>query len=158
MRVSSKGNPYHDEKGRFTSPNRSVATSQKKACEYNKQTSERGHKVLFQAKTPRGYHVIFNVSSMLHTKKNHAIMVSKVNQKAIKEVLKNPEKVYRSAEFPNREVFFGKSEKATFGTKYYIKVIVQRDGKNGVVKTVFNPVKIGGNIGELLYGEEDSQL
>ena len=154
MRVSSKGNPYHDEKGRFTSPNRSVATSQKKDYEYNQQTSARGHKVLFQAKTPRGYKVVFNVSSMLHTKKNHAMMISKANQKAIKEVLKDPDKIYRSAEFPNREVFFGKSDKATFGTKYYIKVIVQRNENGGVVKTAFNTENLGGNVGEILYEKD----
>ena len=80
----------------------------------------------FVIETPRGYKVACTEKSWEHIV-THGHSMMQENEEAIKDALADPICVFKSAEHPEkREVFFGRSEKATYGTKFVTKVVVEK--------------------------------
>lgn len=102
----------------------------------------------FVVDTPLGYKVLCNKTTWEnHISAGHEVMQKNID--AVIETLQNPNVVYESAEHSNRDVFFGLSENATYGTKLYTTVVVNSaDEYNdiGDVVTAFPRKDIGGNI------------
>lgn len=88
---------------------------------------------------------------------SHEVM--KNNSKAVKDTVKDPESVYKSAEYDNREVYFKASSYSTYKLK--TKVVVEySESKNGNVMgevvTAFPSKDERGNIGENIYRKPEN--
>jgi len=82
-----------------------------------------------------------------HIIAGHSMM--KDNLDAVKDTIKSPYQIYQSLSDPKRDVFFGKSSVATYGEKFYTKVVVEqpKDSQSkGYVVTAFPSKEIKGNI------------
>lgn len=103
---------------------------------------------------PRNRKVKLYVDERDHIIMEHPVMGR--NFTAIYDTIQSPKAIYDSGECDNREVYFKKSELATYGTKYYTKAIVEFDAtrKEGYIVTAFPHEKEGGNIGERTYPDD----
>lgn len=83
----------------------------------------------------------------------HEVMQN--NFTAIYDTVEMPDSVYESEYDAEREVFFKKTNKATYGSKFYTKVVVaypEKGGKGYVVSAWPQPDEKGG-IGDQIYPE-----
>lgn len=157
-RSSSPGNPYHAKDGKFTTGPKADIIAKHEKDYYADRTEQRKAKVLLKADTPVG-RVRITQRSVYHIRKGHSLMVSQQNREAIKDVLSNPQYIFRSSETgegkASRIVFFGKSQKATFRDRFLIKVIAQEEGAREYAVITAFPVKaVKGKIGEKIYEKE----
>lgn len=78
------------------------------------------------------------------------------NFTAIYDTVENPDSVYESGEFDNREVFFKKSTEATYGQKFLTKAVVEYNENNtsGFIVTSLPTKKEGGNVGQRIYPKD----
>lgn len=89
-----------------------------------------------------------------HITNNHEIM--EANKEAIKDTLEKPLCIYNSNQWTNRQIYFGKTDKATYGDKFYTKVVVEMPDTNeteGRLISAWPQKDIKGNVDErrLLY-------
>ena len=101
----------------------------------------------FSAKSPLGHWIHCDKRSWNHIIKGHPQMEE--NEEAIKKAISEPDQIYESAEWPKRDVYFGKSAEATYGERFYTKVVVDTpDEYNefGSVVSAWNQKSISGNI------------
>lgn len=110
----------------------------------------------FKVESPLGYTVNCSVESWEHLTQ-HEIMLK--NREAIIEAVGDPTWVYKSAEWPEkRDIYFGKSEKATYGENLLTKVVADRPTKyndEGEIVSAWPTKDVSGNISEggLLYAK-----
>lgn len=101
----------------------------------------------FKVNSPLGYTVSCSVESWSHIEQ-HEIM--KTNREAVIEAIGDPTAIYTSEEWPEtRDIYFGKSEKATYGEKLFTKVVVNRPteyNSEGEVVSAWPQPNISGNI------------
>ena len=106
---------------------------------------------IFTIKSPLGYNIVCSDTTWSeHIQTSHAMMSE--NIEAVKDAVGNPMAVYQSAEWPNRDVYFGKSSQATYGNLLYTKVVVvtpDEYNEEGDVVSAWPQRNISGNIGEL---------
>ena len=90
-----------------------------------------------------------------HIIEHHDIMGN--NFTAVYDSVEDPDSVYDSAEYDNREVFFKKSTIATYSTNFFTKTIVEyeQDNKSGYIVTSMPSKKEGGNVGQRTYPENE---
>ena len=103
---------------------------------------------LYSTIDPRGYNVVCHDSTINHID-NHQIMVD--NHEAIKQTISDPDTIFKSAEYNDREVYFAKPPCATYSeNNLFTKVIVHLDDikMTGEVVTAFPTKHIEGNIVE----------
>lgn len=97
--------------------------------------------------------VVLSVDQRDHIIDNHFAMSN--NFTSIYDTVKSPNSVYKSAEFEDREVFFGKNKGATYETfGMMTKVIVEYVDDAGRIVTAFPVRKEGGNIDIKIYPED----
>lgn len=105
---------------------------------------------IFKTISPLGYKVCCYESDWEnHLAAGHEIMVK--NIKAVQNAVENPDVVYQSNEWPQRDVYFAKYTGATYGDKLYTKVIVQTPDINddsGYIVSAWPQPEIKGNIRE----------
>lgn len=112
---------------------------------------------LFTETSPLGYQVCCHRSVWEdHIIKPTGHPIMKDNIEAVKETIKQPDVVYGSNEWPNRDVYFKQCSTASYGDKLYTKVVVTTpdiDSDVGAVVTAWPQKKISGKIdeGELKY-------
>lgn len=111
----------------------------------------------FAVESPMGYTVKCSEDNWKHIKEHHEIM--KENREAVIDSIGDPIAIYSSEEWPEkRDVYFGKSNKATYGENLYTKVIVNKPteySEEGEVVSAWPQKNISGNISEggLLYAK-----
>jgi hypothetical protein len=105
---------------------------------------------LFVVKSPLGHDVCCSENNWHnHIARNHAIMCN--NLEAVKNTIVDPDAIYQSEEWPNRNVYFGKSNIATYKDSFYTKVIVASPNEyNGMgsIVSAWPQKDISGNIDE----------
>ena len=100
---------------------------------------------------------VCTTSSWNHITNGHKIMAK--NEAAIVDTLKEPLYVYKSDKWGNRDVYFAKSQKATYGEKFYTKVVVENNKeKPNEVITAWPQPDIKGGIEEGGLKHVDSKL
>ncbi len=108
----------------------------------------------FKVKSPLGYTVSCSKENWSHIER-HEIM--KENRDAVIDAVGDPVAIYSSEEWPDkRDVYFGRSNKATYGESLYTKVVVNKPTEyvsDGEVVSAWPQRDISGNIreGGLLY-------
>ena len=151
MRRSSRGNPYHDKRGRFTTGGGKDVAYVTQPKDYEQQTKERKTRVLAKTQTPLG-EALYTGKTYVHISSGaHSIDVAKQNRDATMESIRNPYQVFYSSQKgyeDSRLVFFGAlcGAKAPKKNKF-LKVVAEKrnDGKLEII-TVFSIDKIRGNI------------
>ena len=102
------------------------------------------------AKSPLGYNVCVTEDTWKdHITQGHKIMEN--NADAIMNAIEDPIAIYGSLEWPNRDVYFGKSEIATYKSSLYTKVIIETPdqyNEYGTVVSAWPQKNIDGNINE----------
>lgn len=110
----------------------------------------------FKVESPLGYTVSCSAENWKHIEQ-HEIM--KNNREAVIEAIGDPIAVFSSEEWPEtRDIYFGKSENATYGEKLFTKVVVNRPTEycsEGEVVSSWPQKNLGGNVNEggLLYAK-----
>lgn len=100
---------------------------------------------------------VCTTASWNHITDGHKIMEK--NEAAIVDALENPLYIYESNQWENRDVYFAKSEKATYGKKLYTKVVVENNKeKSNEVVTAWPQHDIKGGIEEGGLKHVDSKL
>jgi hypothetical protein len=108
----------------------------------------------FKVESPLGYTVSCSKENWSHIER-HEIM--KENRDAVIDAVGDPVAVYSSEEWPDkRDIYFGRSSKATYGESLYTKVVVNKPTEyisDGEVVSAWPQKDISGNIkeGGLLY-------
>lgn len=88
-----------------------------------------------------------------HIVKGHSIMGA--NKDAVIDTVHNPDEVFKDSNYGERKLFFKSSTKATYGTKFDTKVVVEyADVSKGEIVTAY-PIKTKGSVGDALYPEDD---
>lgn len=84
-----------------------------------------------------------------HVINNHGIMAR--NKDVVVETLKTPDEVYEDALYENRNLYFKTDSRATYGTKFLTKVVVEF-GENtaGEIITAY-PTNTKGSVGDVVY-------
>lgn len=104
----------------------------------------------FTVQSPLGYTV--QCSSSIwneHIASGHSLMAKNVD--AVTNAISDPVAVYQSDEWPKRDVYFGKSDIATYKQNLYTKVIVDTPdeyNEKGSVVSAWAQKDISGNIDE----------
>jgi len=112
---------------------------------------------LFIEHSPLGYSVCCYKSDWeehILDLSGHSIMTN--NLEAVRVTVIEPEVIYRSNQWENRDIYFKRCSNATYGDKLYTKVVIQRPGLNddsGWVVSAWPQPGIKGNISEggLIY-------
>ncbi len=103
----------------------------------------------FKVESPLGYTVSCSKERWKHITQ-HEIM--KENRAAIMDAIGDPLAVYKSEEWPEtRDIYFGKSESATYGEKLLTKVVVDKPTEyndEGEIVSAWPQKDISGNISE----------
>lgn len=118
---------------------------------------ENTNKIIWKTTDYKSRSVVLRSKEKEHILEGHGIMGRKENMSAIKNTVESPDSVYVSAEISSREVLFSGSAGASYEPRnLQTKVIVEYDSvSSGHVVTAFPIKKVGGNIGEKLYPEDD---
>ncbi len=111
--------------------------------------------LIWSGKDHKGRSVSLFTGERDHIIEHHGIMWN--NFTAVYDSVEQPDAVYESGEYDNREVFFKKSSIPTYSTKYYTKTIVEYEKSNdsGYIVTSLPSKKEGGNVGQRTYPENE---
>lgn len=94
-----------------------------------------------------------------HVVLHHKVMEKNVD--AVKDTIKDPDSVYQSKDYENREVYFKASEFSTYPmlTKVIVEDGISKAGNpKGEVVTAFNTKKEEGGIADVVYKRETDKL
>lgn len=106
-------------------------------------------KLIFSTRDPRGVEV-----SCTHGRWNNHIItghtIMKDNLQAVIETIESPERICQSSQYPERDVYFGRTSSATYNDELYTKVIVHIDieTQTGSVVTAFPQYGMTGGVDE----------
>lgn len=123
------------------------------------EEEKRGHtpdNLVWTGKDHRGATVNLYVPERDHIIYGHGEIMGN-NFTAIYDSVTNPDSVYNSGSYDNREVFFKKSGNATYYPHLITKTIVEYTERRekGFIVTAMPVKKEGGNVGEQTYPEND---
>ncbi|CDA90809.1 unknown [Firmicutes bacterium CAG:238] len=110
----------------------------------------------FEAKTPLGYTVSCTDQTWDHIV-THGHLVMEKNVDALRDAVEDLIYIFESCDYPeSRQIFFGRSSTATYGEKFFTKVVVEMPdeyNEKGEIVSAWPEKKIKGgiSIGGLRY-------